>query len=805
MNSFRNLFIVMLLTILVGQDLYDPYTVHDINIEFYNTDYDSILQARWYADDKSYLLADITVNGVIYDSVGVRYKGNSSFVEPNESGNPKLPFNIDVEFVHDDQNVMGYEKLKLSNSIFDPTFVRETIGYLTSGMYLPTPEVGYMNVSIYGEYLGLYVNAESINKQFLRKHFGNDEGTFFKCEPQFQYGENYLAWPDLVWHGADSNAFEYQKGYELKSDYGWSDLIDLISTLNFDTENIEDILNVDRVLWYFATSVVLPDLDSYIFPFLPHNYYLYQNASGQFEIIPWDRDQSFGGSVINLFLLFGGNAFWIYHSPPFYYENDPTRPLFSKLMNVPLYKMIYTAHIRTIIDEIYNSEYFYNWATDIQDNIETYALNDPNLFFPFTVGDYFRYNVTNYLSNDYIDICGIVSTVGPRRTYLLNNNEIAKIAPIISSVSKNNSNPLPGDSVYINALVENATQVELMVSNNEYSTFFESIEMHDDGMHHDGAENDNIYGALVPFFLNGENVKYYVRARDNDAIILNPRKAEREFFQYSIGSVPAAGSVPTINEINYNSSDNFDPEDWVEIYNPTDSTFDMSNWFFRDQGEVGDDHIFIIPEGTLLYPNEYIVLCRDTVDFKNYFPMVDSYMGDLGFGLSGGGELIRLYNNDGILMDSLTYDDDDPWPIEPDGDGPTLELINPLSDNAIYSNWMASLGNGTPGEQNSNYLGNIENIQITEEYRLYQNYPNPFNPQTKIMYYLPNNSEISLTIYNAIGKEIRSLVKGKKKSGYHTVVWDSKDNYGNKVSAGIYLYQLRSQGYIKNNKMVLIK
>ena len=192
MNSFRNLFIVMLLTILVGQDLYDPYTVHDINIEFYNTDYDSILQARWYADDKSYLLADITVNGVIYDSVGVRYKGNSSFVEPNESGNPKLPFNIDVEFVHDDQNVMGYEKLKLSNSIFDPTFVRETIGYLTSGMYLPTPEVGYMNVSIYGEYLGLYVNAESINKQFLRKHFGNDEGTFFKCEPQFQYGENYL-------------------------------------------------------------------------------------------------------------------------------------------------------------------------------------------------------------------------------------------------------------------------------------------------------------------------------------------------------------------------------------------------------------------------------------------------------------------------------------------------------------------------------------------------------------------------------------------------------------------------------------
>ena len=422
MNNLIKLLLVILFTHLRGQELYDPYTVHNMNIEFYNSNYDSILQARWYEDDKSYLLADITVNGVIYDSVGVRYKGNSSFVEANNSGNPKLPFNIDVEFVHDDQNVMGYEKLKLSNSIFDPTFVRETIGYSSSGFYLPTPETGYMNVSINGEELGLYVNAESINKQFLRKHFGNDNGTFFKCEPQFQYGEDYLAWPDLVWHGADSNAFEYQKGYELKSQHGWSDLIELISTLNFHTENIEGILNVDRVLWYFASSVVMPDLDSYIFPFLPHNYYLYKNASGQFEVIPWDKDQSFGGSVINLFLLFGGNQYWVYNHSPFHYENDSTRPLFSKLMQVPLYKMIYTAHMRTIIDEIYNTEYYYSWATEIQDSIETYALNDPNLFYPFTFGDYFRYNVTNYLSTNYIDICGIVSTVGPRRTYLLNNS-----------------------------------------------------------------------------------------------------------------------------------------------------------------------------------------------------------------------------------------------------------------------------------------------------------------------------------------------------------------------------------------------
>ena len=70
MNSLRNLLLVMLCSSLFGQELYDPYTVHTMNIEFYNSNYDSILQAGWYADDKSYLLADITVNGVVYDSVG---------------------------------------------------------------------------------------------------------------------------------------------------------------------------------------------------------------------------------------------------------------------------------------------------------------------------------------------------------------------------------------------------------------------------------------------------------------------------------------------------------------------------------------------------------------------------------------------------------------------------------------------------------------------------------------------------------------------------------------------------------------
>ena len=73
------------------------------------------------------------------------------------------------------------------------------------------------------------------------------------------------------------------------------------------------------------------------------------------------------------------------------------------------------------------------------------------------------------------------------------------------------------------------------------------------------------------------------------------------------------------------------------------------------------------------------------------------------------------------------------------------------------------------------------------------------------MYYLPQKSKISLIIYDAIGREVRSLDSGVKSSGYHTLSWDSKDNYGKSVSTGIYIYQLQTEKYIKNNKMILIK
>lgn len=152
-----------------------------------------------------------------------------------------------------------------------------------------------------------------------------------------------------------------------------------------------------------------------------------------------------------------------------------------------------------------------------------------------------------------------------------------------------------------------------------------------------------------------------------------------------------------INEINYNSSDVFDPGDWVEFYNAGASPVDVSGWTFMDEDNT---HVFVLPDGTGIPSDGFLVLCADTTAFRSLSPEVGSYKGDLGFGFSGQGELIRLYNSQGELIDQVAYDDDAPWPVEADGLGSTLSLVDPARDNNIPENWAASLGHGTPGAVN---------------------------------------------------------------------------------------------------------
>ena len=88
---------------------------------------------------------------------------------------------------------------------------------------------------------------------------------------------------------------------------------------------------------------------------------------------------------------------------------------------------------------------------------------------------------------------------------------------------------------------------------------------------------------------------------------------------------------------------------------------------------------------------------------------------------------------------------------------------------------------------------------------LLQNYPNPFNPETAIEFQLPEPTFVSLTICNVLGQGIRKLVDERKDGGYHEVIWDGKNDRGETVSSGIYLYRLNAGDFVCIKKMMMLK
>jgi len=172
------------------------------------------------------------------------------------------------------------------------------------------------------------------------------------------------------------------------------------------------------------------------------------------------------------------------------------------------------------------------------------------------------------------------------------------------------------------------------------------------------------------------------------------------------GEVPPAQSlapVVVINELMYapyddpgNPADDPLQAEYVELYNPSETeSVDLSWWELEGIG-------LTIPPGTVILPGAYLLVVSDDVRFREVYGGGRLVVADYGGQLSNGGERIALLDREGVVVDEVTYDDAAPWPVAPDGGGPSLELTDPALDNAFAASWAASLVvGGTPGTRNS--------------------------------------------------------------------------------------------------------
>jgi len=287
-------------------------------------------------------------------------------------------------------------------------------------------------------------------------------------------------------------------------------------------------------------------------------------------------------------------------------------------------------------------------------------------------------------------------------------------SPYITRLSQIPEYPSDTDSVEIKALITDSDgtvstdSLYYRVDGGTYISIF-----------HTKRVSDTSYYIIPPQAI-GSVVDYYIFAQDDSGAT-----STSQTFSYTVSSSSSNGGTIVINEIMYNPCTAQGDDslfEYIELYNTSASnSVDMSNWTLSDN--AGTIHF---PTGFIVPPHYYVIVARDTLRIKNWPDYQGYWDGDEIFvqsddtiQLSNSGDLVVLKSPAKGTIDSVSYDDSSPWPTQPDGNGPSLELKNPDYDNILPESWEASDPSvapyGTPGESNSASLSIKENSVFPEK------------------------------------------------------------------------------------------
>lgn len=506
-----------------NQDLYKLDNILEVKITFKESNWDSLLNSfKQEGYEEKRLVGDVTVNGLNYSKVGIRYKGSSSFFNVAKIGASKLPLNVKVDHINKKQVLPGgFTTLKLSNVFRDPSFLREVMAYEIARKYMPSPRANFAKVYVNNEYLGLYNCTESVDEKFLQTYFGSNTGPLIKCDPDYN-GKKIETCPptdkaSLVYFGEDSLC--YMNLYELEKGTNWKDLISLIHVINKAPQQLDSIFDVDQALWMIAFNNVLVNLDSYIGR-LSHNYYLYRDTFGIYHPVIWDMNMCFGGfrypddgpalSTEKMQQL----------SPMLHYDNE-RKPLIKRLLANPLYRKIYLAHVRTIIAENFSNGLYIERAEAIQKLIKPLVEKDANKLY---ATESFGQNLYQTVKVDNSSVVGIVELMSERVNYLLNHPALKGTPPAISNLQ----HAVQPNGALISAKVAGAKQVWLFYRNGKFEPF-QRIQMTPDSPREGDAEIGLAnWSATVQ---KSKGLQYYLVAEGEKHASLSPERAAKEFHQ----------------------------------------------------------------------------------------------------------------------------------------------------------------------------------------------------------------------------------------------------------------------------------
>ncbi|MFW9895312.1 MAG: CotH kinase family protein [Candidatus Thorarchaeota archaeon] len=305
--------------------LFSTQKIHEVHVVIQADYYDDMMirkhdNNRW--TDHLYVPADVTIDDYSMDNIGFRVRANYNILYPKDSF--KLKFSEIEYYIGDSQYIscpenvnrrfLGLRRLNLRAAPTDFCFMNEVAGYeIFKILGIPHPRITWAkffitetdeqgNIVKNKEYKGLYLLTEDLDKTFLNYNFINPEGNLYKVtglNANLEYRSNVKSY--YSWDGR--RIFELKTNEEL-DDY--TDLQQLVNTINNDWSNIQNIANLDVLAKYFAASNFQGNWDDYVI--LPHNYYIYNEPNKGFIFLPWDIEQNFN---------MGYNSYYSFGAPDF--------------------------------------------------------------------------------------------------------------------------------------------------------------------------------------------------------------------------------------------------------------------------------------------------------------------------------------------------------------------------------------------------------------------------------------------------------------------------------------------------------
>jgi spore coat protein CotH len=700
--------------------LFDQTQVRRIDLTFPSTNFYTQLTSNYAT--KTYIPATLTIDGVSWDSVGVRFRGNTSYMQTGSS--QKKSFKIELDNWISGSDYDGYSTIKLNNAAGDASMMREVFYTTAIRKHIPTAKSSFVKLYLNGSNWGLYTNVQQMNKDFLEEWFFSNDGIWWRADRPTSTGGpgGGGGWGDgtAALNFLTSDTADYQQYYTLKEStrtQPWDYLVTVCDKLeNTPLAALEDTLlnymDLDRTLWYLASEIAWTDDDSYVYKGKMDYYVHLEEETGL--VVPMEYD---GNSALET----GPATSW----SVFYNATNANYPLLNRLLNVPTLRQRYLAHMRTIIAEEFDTSLTNATFASFRALVDTVVTNDPKKM----------YTVTQY--NNEVQV--LKNFINTRKNYINSNAEIQQVAPVITDApffvtGVQYQQPAAGQTVQVRSTISSTAgidNVQLYYSPTIVGRFYKT-EMFDDGAHDDGGAGDGVFGGTIPAYGAGTWVRYYVQAASANtakSVSYLPVGAEHNVFFYTVAPLASGDTSLVINEIMASNvstaADNFgEYDDWIELYNKSNLPIDVSGYYLTDNPINLDK--FEIPAGTIIQPNDYLIVWADE----------DSSQGPYhaNFKLSATAELLMLLDPSQNVVDSVSWTGqlaDQGYARVPNGTG-----------NFVIQGPTFSANNNSVG---INEISNDIPAQISL-------YPNPATDLVQIQ--LLDDNQRDLEIYNAFGQQI---------------------------------------------------